>query len=40
MKKIEQLSAELKLVRGQKQHFQVMYEDLEAQLLDLRSKSS
>ena len=40
MKKIEHLSAELKLVRGQKQHFQVMYEDLEAQLLDLRSKSS
>ena len=40
MKKIENLSAELKLVRAQKQHFQVMYEDLEAQLLDLRSKSS
>ena len=40
MKKIENLSSELQLVRAQKQHFQVMYEDLEAQLLDLRSKSS
>lgn len=34
------MAAELKQVRAQKEYFRLMYEEVEAQLLDIKSRSS